>query len=452
MRAREPGPAALALILAAAAAILCLEMPPLVAFEPRPLLGLAIDVLGATAALWPGDRPIHTAVRVAGATTLWLTVMWCVLTRPAPFSQPEGIILAQRAMPVLLVAGVWAALRLAQSWQRRTVIAVITPSIVALAIIGWINVPQTVNFQPNLLAIDSHGTLYATDRDSSVIRVFGPDGSLRAKLWPGLAVRQGPPGPGFSPTGPFNDPERLGLVPTAVAGGAAARGGAAWSPKSDPFQFCGLAVDARDRLYVPDPENGAMLRFGADGYLQARWPLPADFQASPGCVAAAADRVYLAMRGAVLALTSEGRTLARWPLPDAAGAMSASPDGAHVYVLSVSHIYAIDTDTGKVAAWKLMAPSGGIVALSSGRVVVGDHLHAMLDVYCSDGRLCAHVGGPGEWPGQFWQLAGLATDPQGRLYVADYGHRVVQSFTPAGHVTELYWSVEDDQGTGEGQE
>lgn len=449
MRARKLLRSAFVLVVALAGGAVCLAMPPQVAFEPRPLLGFAAILIGSAAALWPGSHRIVAAVRAAGVAALWLTIAWCVLSQPIPFSASTGVVLGQRALPVVLLAGVWTLLWLPRSWQRRMAAALFVPSVVGLTFAGWLNVPQTVDFKPDRLAIDSHGTLYVSDLDASVIRVFGADGTLRAKLWPGLASRQGPPGPGFSPTGPFNDPERIGLPPGISASGTTV-GGVAWTPKSDPFQFCGLAVDGRDRLYVPDPKHGVMLRFGADGYLQARWSFPQDFQPSADCVAAAANRVYLAdARGAVLALTPDGETLSRWPLPDAIGGVSVSPDSRRIYALSVSHIFALDTVSGAVAAWQLAAPSGGIVALPSGRVVVGDHVNVALDVYCPDGRLCAHMGTFGQGLGQFWQLGGLAADREGRLYVADFGNRAVQAFTPAGRLTALYWSIEDDEERGE---
>ena len=449
MRARKMLSSAFVLVVALAGSALCLTLPPQIAFEPRPALGLAAILIGTVAALWPGSWRIAVAVRVAGVVTLWLTIAWCALSQPIPFSASASVVLGQRALPVALVAGAWTIPRLSRSWQRRMAVAVYVPSIVGLTFAGWLNVPQTVDFKPDRLAIDSHGTLYVSDLDASVIRIFGSDGTLRAKLWPGLASVLGPPGPGFSATGPFNDPERIGLPPGVTASGTTI-GGAAWTPKSDPFQFCGLAVDGRDRLYVPDPKHGVMLRFGADGYLQTRWPFPPDFQPSQDCVAAAADRVYLAdARGMILALTPDGETLSRWPLPDAIGGLSVAPDGRHVYTLSISHIFALDMQSGAVAAWQLAAPSGGIVALPSGRVVVGDHVNVTLDVYCADGRLCGHVGAFGQGVGQLWQLGGLAADGRGRLYVADFGNRAVQAFTPAGRLTALYWSIEDDQERGE---
>jgi hypothetical protein len=48
-------------------------------------------------------------------------------------------------------------------------------------------------------------------------------------------------------------------------------------------------------------------------------------------------------------------------------------------------------------------------------------------------------------PGQLGQLGGLAQDADGRIYVADVGHRVIQRFSASGHIDALYWSIEDDE-------
>lgn len=445
MRVRKLLPTLLVLVVALAAGVLCLVLPPLYAFEPQPLIGIVLVLLGATAALWRDRRPaVRVVLRLLGAALLWGTVLWCALSQIVSFSDPTSLVLARRALPVVLFAGIWAYFWLPRAWQQRTLLAVIVPCVAALGFTGWVDTPHTANFQPYYLAVDSHQTLYATDRDTAVIRVFGPDGSLRAKLWPGLANYKGPPGPGFSPTGPFSDPDHLSL-PTPTKGSAKTT--AFWTPQRDTFQFCGLATDSRDRLYVPDPFHGVVLRFGSDGYLQARWPMPIAFQPSSGCIAAhGPDTIYLAdARGVVFTFTPDGHQLARWQLPEPIGEMAVSPDGARVYALSSTRVYALDVNTGAISSWSLTTTSGSIVALPSGRVVVGNHLTMLLDVYCPDGTVCARIGTTGDLPGQFSQLAGLATDTSGRIYVADFEHRVIQCFTPTGHITALYWSVEDDE-------
>jgi hypothetical protein len=237
----------LALLLVVGVGALCIALPPLVAFEPRPLLALALVALGGGAALWRGEGAIRVAVRLAGAAALWAIIFWCVLSQSIAFYQPIGVIAAQRALPVVLLTGVWACLALPRAWQQGAAAAVTAPTLLALTFIGWVDLPRTANFLPNYLVVDSHHTLYVADRDMGAIRVFGPDGGLRAKLWPGLASHLGPPGPGFSPAGPYSDPDHLGIQAVLRASGAA------------PPALCARPQSRRDAALRPRwPPPGAL--------------------------------------------------------------------------------------------------------------------------------------------------------------------------------------------------
>jgi sugar lactone lactonase YvrE len=189
-----------------------------------------------------------------------------------------------------------------------------------------------------------------------------------------------------------------------------------------------------------------MLRFAPDGHLQARWALPDDYQWPSGCVAVSRDRVYLAdARGAVLVFSVDGKPLDRWSLPEPIGSLTVSPDGARIYALSATHLLTLSAKGDDLKSWDLAGPSAGIATLPTGRVLVGDHLYSRVDVFCADGSLCGQIGEAGRWPGQFDRMGDLTADRDGRLYISDYGHRAVQRFTPSGHITALYWSVEDDE-------
>src|SRR5258708_37654411 len=133
-----------------------------------------------------------------------------------PPTRPPSLEWSLRGVPLILAAALWLWLVLRAPLLRRAVAAALLPSLTALALVAWSSPPYPLTFAPYYLAVDSHGTLYATDAAAPVIRVFAGDGSLRAKLRPGLASLQGPPGPGFSPPGPYNDPDRLGGSGTAA--------------------------------------------------------------------------------------------------------------------------------------------------------------------------------------------------------------------------------------------
>jgi SMP-30/Gluconolactonase/LRE-like region len=454
-----------ALALIAGAAVCCLLVPPLVAFRPQPLPALGGVAAGGAMLLWPLVRPslrhwMGWGVAAGGTLGLWMTIAWCILSQMAPITQPIGFTWSLRGLPIMVVAAIWLWLMLARDWQRRTLLAVALPSMAGLALVAWTGNPlRPVNFQPYYVAVDSHGTIYVTDAASPVIRVFGPGGSLRAKLRPGLASRQGPPGPGFSQPGPYNDPERLGVPRTSFGSTSVSGSLRPWAPGIDDFWFCGMALDSYDNLYVPDWMHSRMLRFAPSGQLMARWPLPQDYHPSLGCVTAGPDNtLYLSdEHGVILRLDAQGRVLARWALPEAiVGGISIAPGGRTLYALALTHVYQIEPGGGVMKSWPLPIPTGslgrpyqGILATTGGRVLVSNLAMHRVDVYCASvtdvGRACGHIGSGGIWPGQFGQVGGMARDNRGDLYIADFDHRVLQRFASNGAVVALYWGPDDDE-------
>lgn len=454
-----------ALALVVGAALCCLLSPPLVAFRPQRLPALAGVAAGGAVLFWSLERPtqgrfIRWGLAAIGALLLWGIIGWCVLSQVAPLTQPLSLTWSLRCLPIVMSGVLWLWLMLSRNWQRRALLAVALPSLAGLALVAWSSTPlKPVNFQPYYVAVDSHGTIYVSDAASPVIRVFGPDGSLRAKLRPGLASRQGPPGPGFSQPGPYNDPERLG-VPRAAPGASGVSGLLQpWAPGTDDFWFCGMALDSHDNLYVPDWMHNRMLRFAPNGRLIARWPLPQDYHPSLGCIAAGSNgALYLSdEHGVILRLDDHGQLLARWALPEAiVGGISSTPDSSMLYTLAVTRVYQVDLHSGVTSSWSLPSPSStlgrpyqGIVALGDGRVLVTNLETHRVDIFCAEGtgvgKACGHIGSRGIWPGQFGQVGGVARDNRAELYVADFDHRVLQRFTFGGALDALYCGPDDDE-------
>lgn len=454
-----------ALALVAGAALCCLLFPPLIHFRPQPLLALAIVAADGTLLAWslvwtPQSQWIRWGMTVGSVLLLWATIGWCLLSQVAPLTQPLSLTWSVRSLPIVGGAALWLWLMLSRNWQRRALLAIALPSVAGLALVAWASSPfQQVNFQPYYAVVDSHGTLYVSDAASPVIRVFARDGSLRAKLRPGLASRQGPPGPGFSQPGPYNDPERLG-VPRATPGASSVSGLLQpWAPGTDDFWFCGMAVDSHDDIYIPDWMRGRMLRFAPDGRLLARWPLPQGYHPSLGCIAISSDgAIYLSdEHGVILRVDANGHMLARWTLPEAiVGGVTISPGGNMLYALALTRVYQVDLHGGATDSWILPAPSGslgrpyqGILAVTGGHVLVTNLESHRVDVYCTSavgvGKACGHIGSHGIWPGQFGQVGGLARDKSADLYIADVDHRVLQRFTPNGVPYSLYWGPDDDE-------
>lgn len=454
-----------ALALVAGATLCCLLIPPQVAFRSQPLLALAVVMIGGMVLVLPLMRPpqswwIRWGAGAIGALILWGIVGWCCLSQVAPLTQPLTLTWSVRSMPIAVVAMLWLWLMLARNWQRRALLAVALPSILGLALVAWTSSPaQPVNFQPYYVVVDSHGTIYVSDSASPVIRVFAPNGSLRSKLRPGLASRQGPPGPGFSQPGPYNDPDHLG-VPRAVTGASRISGVLQpWVPGTDDFWFCGMALDTHDNLYVPDWMHGRMLRFAPDGRLVARWQLPQDYHPSLNCITVGSDgELYLSdEHGIILCIDANGHVLARWTLPEAIiGGISMPPDGVLLYALAATHVYQVDLRGDVSGSWSLPTPSGAlgrpyqsILAVGVGRVLVTNLETHRVEIYCRGvggiGEACGHIGSRGIWPGQFGQVGGMARDNRADIYVADFDHRVLQRFTPNGVIDALYWGPDDDE-------
>ena len=446
-----------ALTLVVGALLCCLLIPPVASFESARLPAILLLIAGA--ALIIGSLLAHqwwarVATFAVGAALLWLLAGWCVFSQVSPITEPRSLTWGLRGLPLVLAFGLWLWLLLPRSWQRRALLAVIVPSLLGLALVAWSRPPHPLDFQPYYVAIDSNGTFYVTDAYAPVIRVFGPDGSLRYKLRPGLASVQGPPGPGFMPPGPYNDPDGLG-VPRSTPGARAISGVLNPIPYGvDDFWFCGMTVATNHDLYVTDWMRGRMLRFAPTGRLLARWTLPQGYEPSLNCIAMLGNDLLLSdTHGAVLRVDTSGHLLARWTIPERLfGGISVAPDSKTVYALSTSRVYRINPRTGAISSWALPAPTTtlrtpyqAVLALDANRIAVTDLGLHRLDLFTPDGKPHGVWGKHGIWPGDFQQVGGLARDSHGQVYVCDFDGRVVQRFSPSGKINALYWSPDDDE-------
>ena len=457
-RAINRKPSIVALTLAVGALLCCLLIPPVAAFQPARLPAMLLFGIGAallaTSLLPLPQRWARAALFIAGAALLWLLVGWCVFSQISPVTEPRSLTWGVRGLPLVLALGLWLWLLLPRSWQRRALLAVIVPSLLALALVAWSRPPHPLDFQPYYVAVDSNGTLYVTDAYAPVIRVFGAGGALRYKLRPGLASVQGPPGPGFMPPGPYNDPDGLG-VPRSTPGARTISGALNPIPYGvDDFWFCGMAVASNHDLYVTDWMRGRMLRFSSSGRLLARWNLPQGYEPSLNCVAMLGNDLLLSdTHGAVLRVNTSGHVLARWAVPERLfGGISVAPDGKTIYALSTSRVYRINPGTGAMNSWALPAPTTplrtpyqAVLALDANRIAVTDLGLHRLDLFMPDGKPLGAWGKHGIWPGEFQQVGGLARDSHGQVYVCDFDGRVVQRFNPTGKINALYWSPDDDE-------
>ncbi len=486
--------------LCVGAVVLALVSPPLVDFRPEPLAALALSLAGGLALLLPrwrlkprlgaawGRHQTHLrgfpsplsvehprlgasaaparakkraylilavlriAIQVAGFFLLCFVIGWAVLSQPVALDMPVALAESLRALPVVALAGLAALLLVRLAWQRRALVALLLPTLLALAFIAARTPPYVLDFRPYWLAVDGRGTLYVSDVESPVIRVFAPDGGLRAKLRPRLAARKGPPGIGFSPPGPWNDPDQLG-VPSLTGQQSGAGWLQPWPANTDEFLFCGLAVDSQDRLYVLDWLGNQVLRFRPDGILDEMWPLPQGYQPATGCLALSQNRLYVGdQRGRALTYDLAGHLLARQALPGPLTGLSADPAGRYLYALMGNRVWRESLASHQTILWDLPPPRGALgfpyetlLALPNDQLLVSDLNSNDLLRFSGEGRLLGRMGGFGNNPGQFAGIGALARGSDGHLYVTDSDHRVVQRFAPDGRVDGLYRGPDDDE-------
>ncbi len=445
--------------LALGALAISISMPPLVAFRPQPLAAGTLSLAGAAALLVPPFLSrgfVHrwplVIIQIAGFLLLWGVIGWAALAQPAPLDRSWTRVIAWRLLPVVALAGLAAVLLVRVAWQRRAMLALALPTLLAVSFIAVSTPPQVLDFRPYWLAVDSHGTLYVTDVESPVIRVFAPDGSLRAKLRPRIAARLGPPGTGFSPPGPWNDPYNLGVPGLGNQSQSQYGWLTPWPPNTDEFLFCGLAIDGQDRLYVLDWLGNQMLRFTPAGWLDAIWPLPKDYQPATGCLTIGQDRLYVAdQRGEILTYDLSGHWLGTETLPGPTQGISADRAG-HLYALIGNRLWRETLASHQAIQWNLPPPRGPVglpyetvLALRGNQVLVSDQNTNQLLRYSGNGRFLGALGGSGNQPGRFAGIGGLALSADGHLYVTDFDHRVVQRFASTGTIDGLYRGPDDDE-------
>ncbi|MFH1738528.1 MAG: NHL repeat-containing protein, partial [bacterium] len=119
------------------------------------------------------------------------------------------------------------------------------------------------------------------------------------------------------------------------------------------------------------------------------------------------------------------------------GGIAIGPNG-HVYATDTwgdggrGRILVFDQNGTLVSTWNRAGAEGefygprGIAVAPDGRVFVADTGHKQLVVFTADGKFLKKIGGEGLGPGQFVEPVGLAITEDGEVYVADVGNRRIQ--------------------------
>jgi DNA-binding beta-propeller fold protein YncE len=366
---------------------------------------------------------------------------------------PLASVLPFRLVLFALVLGAWVFLMRPPMWARRAIAFVGVPVLLAAGLVSGpvvaaqlqgVPLPR-VAFSPYYVAVNSQGTVYATNADGNAIWVFAPGGGLLGTIWPATAKGPGQPGPGIlpavQPTPIIRPHDPFNLLPPAPAN--------APGPQYPTVLFCGLAVDHEDNLLLVNNATQKLEKYDRDGGLLVQWPLPAQFDGSKGCVAADRTYIYIASRfGSVYVLDREANVLREVKLEYQPFGLSPDSRG-DVVVLGPFQMDRINPATGERSPVVLPAPEGqlripyqSLLVTRSGQILATDvATNRVLRISLEGGQVLGTIGEAGFYPGQFQGLGGLAEDGEGRIYVADWQNGAVQRFTRTGEIDRVYCAL-----------
>jgi len=176
-----------------------------------------------------------------------------------------------------------------------------------------------------------------------------------------------------------------------------------------------VAADAQDRIYVFQRKDPPIVVFDREGKYLGAWG--SGEVTDPHGLKIVDDVVYTTDRSDSVAksFTLDGKVL-----------LGLGTRGQH-------------SDTGNVTNWLAERAAGPfnhpteMIAHPNGDIYVTDgYRNARVHRFTRDGQLVASWGTPGKAPGEFHLPHSIATDPDGKLYVADRANKRIQIFSPEG--------------------
>ncbi len=445
--------------LSAATLILATINPTYYGFAPHLIETYVVVLLCIAVTGWGVYKGRLDGV-LLGSGLMLLLIALCLTTQPTRLGISTNTVWPLRSALFMLVAGSWAFLMRPPMWARRAMMAISIPVVVVIACAGGPTLTATIsnalrlngstsfstpipanNFSPYWLAVDSHGTLYATAASGGYIWVFDPSGVPLGTIRPALAPEAGSADPGILPIG-FPSPT---AIPTPGANGI----GVTYTA---PIPFCGIATDHMDNLYMIDPYTNQLVRMSREGKVTKRFALPEKFAGARGCLATDAEHIYVSSGfGSVFIMDYEARIEKEVKLDYQP--FGVAPDGkGKLLVLGPNELGRIDIATGakEVAPPPPQASAARvryqtILATNDGEILGADLANSrVVRIDPDTGDLLGTIGNAGSIitgysPGQFQSLGGLAQDKTGRVYVADWQLGVIERFTPQGELEAVLW-------------
>ena len=188
-------------------------------------------------------------------------------------------------------------------------------------------------------------------------------------------------------------------------------------------EVAGVAVDARDRVYLVNRSAVPVQLYATSGEFIAAWP-EADFSRVHGITIAPDGLIYIAddRRHVIRVFTPSGQLLRTLGTPD-------SP--------SDTGVVGTDPRTIKQAGPPFNQPTNTAIGQDGSLFVSDGYGNARVHHFTADGELLHSWGTPGTGPGEFMLPHGIAIDPRGRVLVADRENGRIQVFATDGtYVTE----------------
>jgi|GEM_PF-1834751 len=443
------------LFITVAAIILAWLDPVYLQFERRPIETIILNSAGILL-IWLGIFSRRRLMMYIGVAVLLAVITFEVSTQPTRLSVPIVAVWPLRIVLVLLVGWSWAFLMRPPRWLSRALFAFALPTLFVFglwggpatgaALFGWnVFVPYT-NFTPYWLAVDSTGRVYASDASGNLVWVFDEGGSPQGVIRASRAPQVPTPGPGILPNGMVEELAltNINLFPTATPVTA--------TQTLNVLNFCGIATDPKDNLYVVDtidPTGPKILRFDREGMITARMEAPSGYLPTKGCIAADDEHLYLASgSGQIFILDHAGKVqhearVIFTPLgitPNGKGELLVTePNALNKIIISTGEML---TSTLPPPPSQLRVPYQGILVSKNGEILANDWAgNQILRIDPAGEKIIGTIGSRGYEPGQFQGLGGMAEDKEGRLYVADWQHRVIQRFTSDGKIDAVWWAA-----------
>lgn len=252
---------------------------------------------------------------------------------------------------------------------------------------------------PSTVAVDGDGNIYVGDNkglfkfdpEGKHLVSYGPEGY--AGLTSGVAV--GPDGTVYR-SDPVADVVEM-YTPDGEKLGTLGEPGSEEGQLDEPF---GLAFDDQGNLYVVDRRNFRVQKFDPDGKFLMAFGSRGDKNGefiNPRAVAVdQAGNIYVTDQASYMV-------------------QKFSPQGEFLFRFGQAH--------GAENLWLVR----GIAIDSRGYIYISDGLHARIQVFDTDGNYLLEFGLPGDEPGNFRDLDGIAIHDE-KLYIADKGNNRIQIF------------------------